>query len=51
VSEKLARYKAPGHVAIVSSPLPRNAVGKVDKIKLRAMWPVLKGETAHADAN
>jgi long-chain acyl-CoA synthetase len=51
VSEKLARYKAPGHVSIVSSPLPRNAVGKVDKIKLRAMWPVLKGETAHADAN
>lgn len=43
VGEKLARYKAPGHVRFVSEPLPRNAVGKVDKIKLRAMWPDLAG--------
>jgi acyl-CoA synthetase (AMP-forming)/AMP-acid ligase II len=51
VGEKLARYKAPGHVAFVNDPLPRNAVGKVDKNKLRAMWPALIGEAAHADAN
>jgi long-chain acyl-CoA synthetase len=51
VGEKLARYKAPGHVVFVDDPLPRNAVGKVDKIKLRAMWPALYGEAAHADAN
>lgn len=43
VGEKLARYKAPGHVRFVTEPLPRNAVGKVDKIKLRAMWPDLAG--------
>jgi long-chain acyl-CoA synthetase len=41
VGEKLARYKAPGHVAFSTEPLPRNAVGKIDKRKLRAMWPSL----------
>lgn len=51
VGEHLARYKSPAHVIFVDDPLPRNAVGKVDKIKLRAMWPALSGETAHADAN
>lgn len=50
VAECLARYKAPGRVALLTDPLPRNAMGKVDKIKLRAMWPMLTGETAHADA-
>ncbi|MEY4890228.1 MAG: hypothetical protein RIQ75_1358, partial [Pseudomonadota bacterium] len=25
-------------------PLPRNAVGKVDKIKLKALWPTLIGD-------
>jgi long-chain acyl-CoA synthetase len=44
VGERLARYKAPGHVAIVSQPLVRNHVGKVDKIALRAAWPKLYGE-------
>ncbi|MFN7324230.1 MAG: AMP-binding enzyme [Sphingomonadales bacterium] len=43
VGEKLARYKAPGHILFIDEPLPRNAVGKVDKIKLRAMWPDLAG--------
>lgn len=51
VGERLARYKAPGHIIFVNDPLPRNAVGKVDKIKLRAMWPELRGEPAHADAS
>lgn len=51
VGETLARYKAPGHVVFVDDPLPRNALGKVDKIKLRAMWPELRGDPAHADAN
>ena len=43
VGEKLARYKAPGRVVLASEPLPRNAVGKIDKIKLRAMWSALSG--------
>ncbi|HMT45177.1 MAG TPA: AMP-binding protein, partial [Chakrabartia sp.] len=43
VGEKLARYKAPGHVAFSSEPLPRNAVGKIDKITLKARWPELIG--------
>jgi acyl-CoA synthetase (AMP-forming)/AMP-acid ligase II len=43
VGEKLARYKAPGQVRFLTGSLPRNAVGKVDKIKLRAMWPDLAG--------
>lgn len=44
VGERLARYKAPGHVAIVADALPRSHVGKVDKIALRAAWPNLYGE-------
>ena len=44
VGERLARYKAPGRVAIVSDPLPRNDVGKVNKLALRAAWPNLIGE-------
>ena len=44
VGEKLARYKAPGRVAFSTKPLPRNAVGKIDKIKLRALWPTLSGD-------
>ncbi|MFM8542451.1 MAG: class I adenylate-forming enzyme family protein [Chakrabartia sp.] len=44
VGEKLARYKAPGRVAFSSAPLPRNAVGKIDKIKLKALWPTLIGD-------
>jgi long-chain acyl-CoA synthetase len=43
VGTKLARYKAPGHVVFAAEPLPRNAVGKVDKITLRAKWPTLHG--------
>jgi acyl-CoA synthetase (AMP-forming)/AMP-acid ligase II len=41
VGEKLARYKAPGRVAFSPQPLPRNAVGKIDKKRLREMWPTL----------
>ena len=44
VGERLARYKAPGRVAIVSEPLPRNDVGKVNKGALRAAWQKLSGE-------
>ena len=44
VVEKLARYKAPGRVVFSTEPLPRNAVGKIDKIKLRALWPTLVGD-------
>lgn len=44
VGEKLARYKAPARVAFVDEPLPRNAVDKVDKVKLRALWHALAGE-------
>ena len=46
VGEKLAKYKAPGKVIFSDQPLPRNAVGKVDKVKLRADWPAMAGETA-----
>ena len=43
VAERLARYKAPARVAILNHPLPRNAVGKIDKIALRTAWPQLTG--------
>ena len=46
VSEKLAKYKAPGKVLFLDEPLPRNTIGKVDKVKLRAMWPEMAGEKA-----
>ncbi len=46
VGEKLAKYKAPGKVVFSDQPLPRNAVGKVDKVKLRAEWPAMAGESA-----
>lgn len=39
VGERLARYKAPAHIRFIDRPLPRNDVGKVDKIRLRATWP------------
>lgn len=41
VGERLARYKAPGRVIFMSDGLPRNHVGKIDKVKLRAAWPSL----------
>jgi long-chain acyl-CoA synthetase len=44
VGERLARYKAPGKVVFSNEPLPRNHVGKIDKIKLRAAWPQLIGD-------
>ena len=44
VGERLARYKAPGRVVIISDPLPRNDVGKVNKVALRAAWQTLSGE-------
>lgn len=44
VGERLARYKAPGRVVFVRDPLPRNDVGKINKVALRAAWPKLSGE-------
>jgi len=44
VGERLARYKAPGRVAVTDAPLPRNDVGKVNKVALRAAWPRLIGD-------
>ena len=44
VGNRLARYKAPGRVALLSEALPRNAVGKIDKRKLREAWPALIGD-------
>lgn len=44
VAARLARYKAPTRVALTTTTLPRNALGKVDKIALRKMWPALSGE-------
>ena len=43
VGEKLARYKAPARVAFATETLPRNAVGKVDKIALRSRWAAITG--------
>lgn len=43
VGERLARYKAPGRVAFSAGPLPRNAVGKIDKRALKARWNELIG--------
>ncbi|MCU6497071.1 AMP-binding protein [Rugamonas sp. A1-17] len=34
---RLTRYKRPAAIHVVGS-LPKNAVGKIDKLKLRAMW-------------
>ena len=41
VAERLAKYKAPGQVAFTDEALPRNHVGKVDKVALRARWDEL----------
>jgi len=43
VAERLAKYKAPGQVAFLEEGLPRNHVGKVDKIALRARWNDIYG--------
>ena len=43
VASNLAKYKAPAAVVFCDEPLPRNAVGKIDKNKLRADWPRLSG--------
>jgi len=43
VAERLAKYKAPGHVAFATESLPRNHVGKVDKIALRTRWNEIYG--------
>lgn len=43
VGERLARYKAPAKVAFSGEPLPRNHIGKMDKIALRAAWADLYG--------
>ena len=44
VAARLASYKAPARVAITQQTLPRNHVGKADKIALRQQWPTLIGE-------
>ncbi|HQS67980.1 MAG: AMP-dependent synthetase [Novosphingobium sp. 28-62-57] len=44
VASHLARYKAPTRVVFAPTTLPRNALGKVDKIALRKLWPTLSGE-------
>jgi hypothetical protein len=33
-------------VAFSAEPLPRNVVGKIDKIALRRLWPQLTGVSA-----
>lgn len=46
VGERLARYKAPARVVVLPEPLPRNHVGKIDKMALRKAWPQLAGGQA-----
>ncbi|QGP80363.1 class I adenylate-forming enzyme family protein [Sphingobium sp. CAP-1] len=41
VAGRLARYKAPAHVAFSPGPLPRNDAQKINKVALRALWPQL----------
>ncbi|MBU6392940.1 MAG: AMP-binding protein [Sphingomonadales bacterium] len=43
-AQRLARYKAPARVMFSAEPLPRNAIGKVDKLALRKAWPQISGE-------
>ncbi|MFZ4687757.1 MAG: class I adenylate-forming enzyme family protein [Polymorphobacter sp.] len=43
VAAHLAAYKTPTQIAFSADPLPRNAVGKIDKIALRAAWTQLTG--------
>jgi len=45
VAHGLARYKAPTEIRLADVPLPRNALGKVDKHALRRMWPNFSGES------
>ena len=44
VETRLARYKVPTRLVFIDAPLPRNDLDKVDKIRLREMWPQLAGE-------
>lgn len=44
VGERLARYKAPGKLVIANEPLPRNHLGKIDKLALRAAWAELSAQ-------
>lgn len=44
VADRLARYKAPAHVAFLRGPLPRNHAEKIDKVALRALWPQLAAD-------
>ncbi len=46
VGERLARYKAPARVVVFPEPLPRNHVGKIDKMALRKAWPQLAAAQA-----
>lgn len=43
VSDKLAKYKAPADVIFLSQPLPRNSIGKINKLVLRSRWTELSG--------
>jgi acyl-CoA synthetase (AMP-forming)/AMP-acid ligase II len=46
VGDRLARYKAPARIAFAPEPLPRNAVGKIEKRALKERWNELIGELA-----
>jgi len=38
VATRLARYKVPSEVIVTFEPLPRNAVGKIEKVKLKGNY-------------
>ncbi|MDT0574671.1 AMP-binding protein [Croceicoccus sp. F390] len=46
VGQELAKYKIPTAIRFIDEPLPRNPVGKIDKIALRKLWPQLCSEQA-----
>jgi long-chain acyl-CoA synthetase len=44
VAANLAAYKAPTRIVFTRNPLPRNAVGKIDKASLRDCWERMQQE-------
>lgn len=41
-ADRLTRYKRPAHIVLIEG-LPKNAVGKIDKLKLKALWRETEG--------
>lgn len=44
VGGRLAKYKAPSRVLFADEPLPRNPIGKIDKVAIRKIWSAQAAE-------